>query len=149
MFQKKSGLEKIMNNRGCHFFPSEFFRPTVPQNFVGEAFLFQKISGMEKNMKNRGVARFYVDNFLSHMPKNFVGEHFCVLENVWFEKNMSNKWGVSCFFDGSFFTLSAEKFCGEPLNVSETLGYRKVLCIIGGITIFRPMFSVSFCPKTS
>ena len=30
-----------------------------------------------------------------------------------------------------------EKFRGHPFNVSENLGYRKILCIIGGITIFR------------
>ena len=42
-----------------------------------------------------------------------------------------------------------EKFRGHPLNVSENLGYRKSLCIIGGITIFRRKFFVSQCGKIS
>ena len=33
-----------------------------------------------------------------------------------------------------------EKFRGHPFKVSENLGYRKILCIIGGITIFRRKF---------
>ena len=44
---------------------------------------------------------------------------------------------------------SAEKFRGHPFNVSENLGYRKILCIIGGITIFRRKFFVSQCRKIS
>ena len=42
---------------------------------------------------------------------------------------------------------SAEKFHGHPFNVSENLGYRKILGIIGGITFFRRKFSVSQCRK--
>ena len=33
-----------------------------------------------------------------------------------------------------------KKFRGHPFNVSENLGYQKILCIIGGITIFRRKF---------
>ena len=42
-----------------------------------------------------------------------------------------------------------EKIRGHPLYVSENLGYRKILCIIGGITIFRRKFFVSQCRKIS
>ena len=42
-----------------------------------------------------------------------------------------------------------EKFRGHPFNVSENLGYRKILCILGGITIFRRKFFVSQCRKIS
>ena len=38
---------------------------------------------------------------------------------------------------------SAEKFRGHSFNVSENLGYQKILCIIGGITIFPRKFFVS------
>ena len=50
-------------------------------------------------------------------------------------------------FPSKIFCLSAEKFPGHPFNVSENLGYRKILCIIGGITIFRRKFFVSQCRK--
>ena len=42
-----------------------------------------------------------------------------------------------------------EKFRGHTFNVPENLGYRKILCIIGGITIFRRKFFVSQCRKIS
>ena len=57
--------------------------------------------------------------------------------------------GVSRFSVENFLSHSAEKFRGHPFNVSENLGYRKILCIIGGITIFRRKFFVSQCRKIS
>ena len=59
------------------------------------------------------------------------------------------KRGVSRFSVENFWSHSAEKFRGHPFNVSENLGYRKILCIIGGITIFRRKFFVSQCQKIS
>ena len=52
-------------------------------------------------------------------------------------------------FPSKIFCLSAEKLRGHPFNVSENLGYRKISCIIGGITSFRRKFFVSQCRKTS
>ena len=43
----------------------------------------------------------------------------------------------------NFWSHSAEKFRGHPFNVSENLGYRKNLCILGGITFFRRKFFLS------
>ena len=45
------------------------------------------------------------------------------------------KRGVSRFSVESFWSHSAKKFCGHPFDVSESLAYRKILFIIGGITI--------------
>ena len=56
------------------------------------------------------------------------------------------KTGVSRFPVGKFWSHSAEKFGGHPFNVSENLGYRKILCIN---TIFRRKFFVSQCRKLS
>ena len=44
---------------------------------------------------------------------------------------------------------SAEKIREHPFNVSESLGYRKNLGIIGGIKILRRKFFVSQCRKNS
>ena len=53
-------------------------------------------------------------------------------------------------FPGKMFCLTVpKKFVGEPFDVSENLGYRKILCIIGGVTFFRRKFLVSQCQKTS
>ena len=40
-----------------------------------------------------------------------------------------------------------EKFRGHPFNVSENLEYRKISCIIGGITILLRNFFVSCAEK--
>ena len=45
------------------------------------------------------------------------------------------KKGVSRFSVESFWSDSAKKICGHPFDVSESLAYRKILFIIGGITI--------------
>ena len=59
------------------------------------------------------------------------------------------KRGVSRFSVENFWSHSAEKFRGHPFNVSENLGHRKILCIIGGITSFRQKIFVSQCQKIS
>ena len=56
---------------------------------------------------------------------------------------MDEKGGGYHVFPSKIFGLSAEKFRGHPFNVSEKLGYRKILCIIGGITFFQRKFFVS------
>ena len=56
---------------------------------------------------------------------------------------------VSRFSVENFWFHSAEKFRGHPFNASENLGYRKILCILGGITFFRRKFLVSQCQKSS
>ena len=57
--------------------------------------------------------------------------------------------GVSRFSVENFWSHSAAKFRGHPFNASENLGYRKILCIIGGITIFSRKIFVSQCRKIS
>ena len=46
------------------------------------------------------------------------------------------KRGVSRFSVENFGSHIAEKFRGHPFNVSENLGNRKNLCIIGGVSQF-------------
>ena len=59
------------------------------------------------------------------------------------------KRGVSRFSVEKFWSHSAEKLRGHPFNASENLGYRKILCILGGIKFFRRKFLVSECRKIS
>ena len=55
--------------------------------------------------------------------------------------------GRSRFSVENSWSHNAENFRGHPFNVSEKLGYRKILCIIGGITIFRLDFFRLTVPK--
>ena len=81
------------------------------------------------------------------MPRTFVRESYCFWESFWFQKVLWMKRGVSRFSVRKFWSHSAEKFRGHPFNVSESLGYRKILCIIGGITSFRRKFFCLTVPK--
>ena len=62
-------------------------------------------------------------------------------------KNFMHTRGYHVFPSKFFLSHSAENIRGHPFDVSENLGYRKILCIIGGITSFRRNFFVSQCRK--
>ena len=144
-------LKKTLKRRGggCHVFPSELFCLIVPKNVVGEPFVFQKFSGREKIKIKKAVSRLSVDNFLYHMPNTFWVHTFVFWKMSGRKKNMSYKWGVSRFSVEIFLSHTVENFRVEPLNVSQILGYRNGLWIIGGITIFCPKFLVSYCRQSS
>ena len=74
----------------------------------------------------------------------------CISENIRYRKSLDKRGGGSIkIFRRKLLSHSAEKCRGHPFNVSENLGYRKILCIIGGITSFRRKFFVSQCRKMS
>ena len=56
--------------------------------------------------------------------------------------------GVSRFSVEPFWSESAEKIRSHHFNVSKNLGYRKNLCILGGITFFPRKILVSQCKKS-
>ena len=72
-----------------------------------------------------------------------------MFQKIWGIEKFYAFYGVSRFSVEKFFSHTAEKFRGHPFNVSENLGHRKILCIIGGITIFRRIFFVSQRQKIS
>ena len=104
----------------------------------------------KKNLWIRGgISRFSVEIFMSHSAENFCKGILLFLRRFLVTKSFMNEKGVSRFSVEKFWSHSAEKFRGHPFNASENLGYRKILCIIGGITIFRRKFFVSQCRKIS
>ena len=86
---------------------------------------------------------------MSHSAEKFRKRILLFLRKFLVSKSFMNEKEVSRFFVENFWSRSAEKFRGHPFNVSENLRYRKLLCIIGGITNFRLKFFVSQCRKTS
>ena len=86
---------------------------------------------------------------MSHSGENFLKGILLFLRKILFQKVLWMKRGVSRFSVENFWSHSFENIRGHPFDVSENLGYRKILCIIGGITIFRLNFFVSQCRKTS
>ena len=99
--------------------------------------------------KGGGSITIFSRKFCLTIPKNFVGESYCFWEIFWFRNVLCMKRGVSRFSVHNFWSHTAKKFRGHPFNVSEKLGYRKNLCIIGGITFFRRKFLISQCRKIS
>ena len=151
-FRKILLSKNFMHRRGgasrfCRFFLSH---RTKTKNFVKEPFCFPENFWYRKNLWIRGgISQFSVEIFMSHSAKNFREGILLFLRKFMVSKSFMDEKGVSRFSVEKFWSHSAEKFCGHPFNVSENLGYRKILCIIGGITIFRRKFFVSQCRKTS
>ena len=60
------------------------------------------------------------------------------------EKSLWVRGGGIAIFRREILSLIAEKLRGVPsFNDIEILGYRKFLCLIGVVTIFRRVFIVS------
>ena len=144
---KKFGVER----GGITIFRRRFCL-TVPKFFIGEHFgVSEKFFYRKFSCIGGGGASRFCRNFSSHRTetKSFVKEPFCFPEIFWYRKKIMEKRGLITIFSRIFWAHSAEKFYGHPFNVSENLGYRKILCLIGGITIFRRKFFVSQCRKIS
>ena len=147
MYQKISGSQNFYaSERGVvSRFSIENFLSHTAENFRrGESFSVSLISGNEKFYASEGYVTIF--DFLSNLfclpvPKNLVGEPsvLCFI-NFGYRKSLDKRGGVSTLSVENSGSHSAEKFRGHPFNVSEKLGYRKILCIIGGITNFRRKF---------
>ena len=102
---------------------------------------------------------------MSHGAENFRKEILLFLKKFLVSKKIMDEKGGITFFRRKFLVSQCQKISwaspkcfrkfvsqgirGHPFDVPETLGYRKNLCIIGGITSFRRNFFVSQCRKTS
>ena len=81
-------------------------------------------------MDKRGHITIF-EIFMSHSVENFRKEILLFLRKLLVSKSFMDEKGVSRFSVENFWSHSAEKFRGHPFNVSENLGYRKILCILG------------------
>ena len=92
MFQKCSGIEKLLDNRVITIFRYVFV--SQYRKFLwGTLQCFRKF-GVSKNfMQNRGSHDFPSKFFSLTLPKTFVGEPFGVSENLWYQK-------ISCIRGG-------------------------------------------------
>ena len=127
---------------GITFFRRKILVPQCRKISWASHQCFRKF-GVSKNfMHNRGYHNFPAKCRKISWASLQCFKKFGVSKNF-----MHNR--VSQFSVENFLSHSAEKICGHPFNVSENLGYRKILCIIGVITSFRRKFFVSQCRKTS
>ena len=137
---------------GHHGFVEIFLsHRTETKSFVKEPFCFPKNFWYRKKfLDKRGHITIFSRNFYVSQCRKISWVNPTVFQKIsGFEKFYGWKSGVSRFSVEKFWSQSAEKFRGQPFNVSENLGYRKILCIIGGITFFLRKFLVSECRKIS
>ena len=118
------------------------------KKFRGHPFNVSEKLGYRKILCMIGGITFFRRNFFASQCQKV----------SWASLQCLRKFGVSKFFlhdrgyhvfPSKFFCLSAKNFRGHPFNVSENLGYRKILCMIGGITFLRRNFFVSQCQNFS
>ena len=94
--------------------------------------VFEKKIGLKKFYGWKGGYHVSPSNYFGFtVSKTFVRESQCFWENFRFQKVLWMKTGVPRFPVGKFWSHSVEKFLGHPFEVSEKVGYRTILCIIG------------------
>ena len=106
---------------------------------------FRQIGILKNSMHTRGYHVFASKLFGLTVPQNFVG-----IPSI-FQKS----WGIGNFYAlmgyHNFLSKSCVSQCRKLLWASlqcfRNLGYRKILCNMGGITIFRRNIFVSQCRK--
>ena len=108
--------------------------------------VFREVSGVvymssAKTLVNhRGGYHERCWKFFAYQKKNARGPFWC------FWSSLLTKTGVH--FSSKFFCLTVPKcFVGEHFCVSESLWYRKNLCIRGSVTIFAGQFFVLQYPS--
>ena len=96
VFQKCSGIEKLLDNRGISIFRYVFVSQC--RKFLwGTLQCFRKF-GVSKNfMQNRGVSRFSVEIFWSHSAENFRKGILLFLRKFLVSKSFMDEKGVSRF----------------------------------------------------
>ena len=118
------------------------------QNFRKEILLFlRKFLVSKKYMDEKGGITFFRRNFLVSQCQKISWASPKCFRKFRVSKNFMHTRGYHVFPSKFFLSHSAENIRGHPFDVSENLGYRKILCIIGGITSFRRNFFVSQCRK--
>ena len=143
------GYRKSLDKAGSITIFRRSFCLTVPKYFIGEHF------GVSEKffyrMHRRGGITVLSELFVSQDRNEklckgtllFSGNFLVSKKSLWI------RGGISRFSVEIFMSHNAEKIRGHPFNVSENLGYRKFLGILGGITFFRRKFLVSQCRKNS
>ena len=106
------------------------------ENFVGEHFGVSENFGYRKILCIReGEYHVSPSTFCHTVPKNFVGTLRCI-RKLRVSQSFMHKKRISLNSVENFLSHSAEKFRGHPFNVSENLGYRKVLWMKRGVSRF-------------
>ena len=150
---KKFGVSKnSLHDRGYHNFPSKIFGLTEPNYFIGEhCGVSEKLFYQKLSCIRRGASRF-CRNFLSHRTetKIFVKELFRFPEKFFYRKNLWIRGGISRLSVESFISHSNEIFRkGILLFLKKFLVSKSFMDENGGITLFRGIFLVSQCWKSS
>ena len=115
---------------GYQDFPSKTFCLTVPKIFVGEPFSVSLISGIEKFYAYEGNITIFYRKFVVSQYRKIRWGTFLGFTKFLVSKNVRDKRG------GGYHHLPSKLFCltvpnhlvEEPICVSESFGYRKILC---------------------
>ena len=115
--------------RGSNTFFRREFLVSLLKKLVGEPFSVSIILGIEIFYALEGFVTLFCQTF-------FVSQCPC-WKNFWYRKMLGIGDGAGVtFFREKCFSSVSNHFVEELFCVSESLGYRKNLCLRGSITIF-------------
>ena len=125
-----------MDKRGAyHDFQSKFLSHSA-ENFRKGILLFLRKFLVSKSFENeKGGITFFRRKFLVSQCRKISWASLQCFRNFGVSNDFMHTRGyhvgVSRYSVKKFWSHSAEKFRGHPINVSENLGYRKTLCLRG------------------
>ena len=135
VYQKISSIENFYASErggGITFSIQNFLSHSTQKFRWGTLRCFREFRVSQNFIHEKRISLNSVENFLSHSAEKFREGILLFLRKFLVSKSFMDEKGVSRFSVEYFWSHSSEKFRGHPFNVSENLGYRKNLCIIGG-----------------
>ena len=138
-----------MDEKGVSRFSVGNFWSHSAKKFRGHLFNVSENLGYRKILCIIGSITFFRRKFLVSQCREISWASLQCFRKFGVSKNFMHNREYHVFSVENFWSHSAENFCGHPFNVSENLGYRKILCVIGGITVFRRKYFISQYRKIS
>ena len=111
---------------------------------------FRKLRVSKDFRHKKGISLFSVETFLYHRAEKFRGWTIQCFRKLRVSKDFRHKQGGITILCWKNFVSVPKKFAGETSCVSESFGYRKILCIRRGFHYFLlKLFFASQCRKIS
>ena len=121
----------------------------MDEKFRGHHFNVSENLGCRKVLCILGSITFFRRKFLVSQCRNISWASLKCFRKFGVSKNFMHNRGYHNFPSKIFCLTVPKNFVSIPSMSQENLGYREILCILGGITIFRRKFFVSQCRKIS
>ena len=148
MNQKQDGRYTFRPTTNILINFSKRLKKTTVLILVFKEFLQTSIPPLISALYAKGHHDYPLKNFCLTVPKNFVKEPLCFRKFLVSKNVRDNRGGKNHDFPSKLFGLTVPNhFVEEPFCVSESFGYRKILCLRGEYHHFQRKICCLTVPK--